>query len=57
MKNGFFDIRNYYQTVERNILINGHVDYKVAGISEESLDKIIHVYKKRIFEYPGKRRI
>jgi hypothetical protein len=51
MGDGFFNFNNYYKTVEKNILMIGHVDYKAAGINEEALDNMIRVYKKRIFEY------
>jgi hypothetical protein len=55
MGSGIFDYRNYYTMVERDIEAHGRPDYKVAGITEESLDAIISVYKKRIFKYRGLR--
>jgi hypothetical protein len=57
LKSGWFDLRRYCGTVEKNILTAGHVDYKAVGITEESLDRIIRAYEKRIFEYPNKRKI
>jgi hypothetical protein len=50
--NGWFNFKNYHEIIERNMLEHGHLDYKAAGITEESVDKIIRVYKERIFEYP-----
>jgi hypothetical protein len=48
-----FDFTNYQKIVEKNISEHGCTDYKPADISGELLDKIITLYKKRIFDYPA----
>jgi hypothetical protein len=56
MGDGFFNFNDYRKTVDKNLKMSGHEDYKLTGFNGDLLDNIINVYKKRIFEYGKTKR-